>query len=649
MPGKESTPHLPVSLFQSYWQAAAIFVVVGFTCSLLVVWRPVLVTYLDNKAFDVLASSLKMHPPTNQVVIVDIDELSLAKTGKWPWPRIQIADLIQRLTVAHSSVIALDIIFPQSSNPLAARDDELTRAVTLSPSVAGFEFVFDTARNRATECVQIPKPLASSGALVPAQAAMLPEASAIICDSQTLESKVSAAGFLNAPRDRDGVIRKLPLLTVFRRAIYPSFALAAAKAGSQSSIAFADGNGLALQWGGEHIALSERGDMLLRYRGRSLPHYSAAHLLEGKVPAEAFDGKIVVVGSSASGLDEDSLETASDRASSGVEVQATAIDNMLAGDSFHRPRWAELVEIGGVFAMSGLIVWLAFRLRPPVAVAGAVVAFAAAWALSQTLLGVEAAFVSPVPALFAGSGAMAICAIRVVFAQGRMDVQSKQELVIANRFITGALRAMTAVRDVETGQHVVRIQGYLRSLCEIVSTWPRFRAYLTPQMIDLLVQLAPIHDIGKVGVPDYILRKPSALTGDEFEHMKAHVTLGKKILEEARQHSGINNEVFFQTATDIVYSHHERWDGTGYPLGLSGDDIPIPGRLLALADVYDALISKRHYKSEILHSAAVEAIRQGAGTHFDPEIVEGFLIVQEDWRRMAEYLRDEPGVAAAAQ
>jgi response regulator RpfG family c-di-GMP phosphodiesterase len=131
--------------------------------------------------------------------------------------------------------------------------------------------------------------------------------------------------------------------------------------------------------------------------------------------------------------------------------------------------------------------------------------------------------------------------------------------------------------------------------------------------------------------------------------MKAHVTLGKKILEEARQHSGINNEVFFQTATDIVYSHHERWDGTGYPLGLSGDDIPIPGRLLAVADVYDALISKRHYKPEILHVEAVEAIRQGAGAHFDPEIVEGFLIVQEDWRRMAEYLRDEPGVAAAAK
>jgi adenylate cyclase len=482
-----------------------------------------------------------------------------------------------------------------------------------------------------------------------AQSAMLPEASAIICDSPALESRVSAAGFLNALRDHDGAIRRVPLLTVFRRAIYPSFALAAARAGSQSSIAFAPGNGLALRWSGEHIALSDRGEMLLRYRGRSLPHYSAAHLLEGKVPDEAFNGKIVVIGSSASGLDEESLETASDRASSGVEVQATAIDNILAGDSFHHPRWAELAEVAGVLVMSGLMVWLAFRFSPPVAMAGAVAAFAAVWCLSQTLLGVEGAFVSPMPALFAGFGALALCAIRIVFAQGRIDVRSQHELVIANRFITGALRAMTAVRDVETGRHVVRIQGYLRSLCEVVSTWPRFSAYLTPQMIELLVQLAPIHDIGKVGVPDYILRKPSALTHDEFEHMKAHVTLGKKILEEARQHSGINNEVFFQTATDIVYSHHERWDGTGYPLGLSGDDIPIPGRLLAVADVYDALISKRHYKPEILHVEAVEAIRQGAGAHFDPEIVEGFLIVQEDWRRMAEYLRDEPGVAAAAK
>jgi adenylate cyclase len=614
-----------------------------------VIWRPVLVTYLDNKGFDLLASSLKMHPPTNQVVIVDIDELSVAKTGKWPWPRIQIADLIQRLSVSNASVIALDVILPQSPNSIPARDDALSKAVTLRPSVAGFEFVFDTARNRATECLQIPKPLASSAVLVSSQSAMLPEASAIICDSPALESKVSGAGFLNALRDRDSAVRRLAVLTVFRRAIYPSFALAAARAGLQSSIAFANGNSLALQWGEEHLALSDRGEMLLRYRGRSLPHYSAAHILESRVPAEAFAGKIVVIGSSASGLDEDSFETASDRASSRVEVQATAIDNIIAGDSFHHPGWAELVEIAGVLATSGLVVWLAFYFPAPVAVAGTIAAFVAAWVLSQALLGMEGAFVSPVPAFFAGAVAMTLCALRILFAQGQLNMQAQQELVIANRFITGALRAMTAVRDVETGQHVVRIQGYLRSLCEVVSTWPRFRAYLNPQMIELMVQLAPIHDIGKVGVPDYILRKPTSLTQDEFEHMKAHVTLGKKILEEARQHSGINNEVFFQTATDIVYSHHERWDGTGYPLGLSGDDIPIPGRLLAVADVYDALISKRHYKSEILHAEAVEAIRQAAGTHFDPEIVEGFLIVQEDWRRMAEYLRDEPGVSAAAQ
>jgi len=615
----------------SGWQYAATACAVFVACALLLLARPAAVSNLDNRGFDLLAATVKKHQPTNQVAIVDIDESSLAKLGPWPWPRNRIAQIIQRLTQSAASVIALDIVFPEASRAPAA-DQALAAALSQTRSVIGFDFVFDAARNRSTQCSQMPKPL-----VLALPGMHLPAASAIICDLPRLESQPAGTGFLNSVRDRDGITRRIPVLVTYRGAIYSSFALAAATAASRSP--------LLRQL---RIALSDNGRMLLRYRGpaRTMPHYSAARVLAGQVAPQTFAGKIVLIGVSVNGLEEN-LKTPLDPAFPGVEMQATAIDNLIAGDYFRHPDWASSLEIAGILVMSFLAAWLMFRLPARIGVCCVLAAMALVAASAEAVLALTGVLVSPVPPLFAALAALAACGVRIVLNRNRKG--SREQLAVANRFITGALGAMTAVRDVETGQHVVRIQGYLRSLCEVVSANPKFRAYLTRSMIDLLVQLAPIHDIGKVGVPDYILRKPGALSREEFEQMKSHVTLGKKILEEARRHSGLRDEIFFQTATDIVYSHHEWWDGSGYPLSLSGESIPVPGRLLAVADVYDALISKRSYKPELLHAQAVDQIRQGAGTHFDPEIVAGFLAVQDDWRRMAEAHRDEPGLAASAQ
>ncbi|MGH7489926.1 MAG: HD-GYP domain-containing protein, partial [bacterium] len=219
----------------------------------------------------------------------------------------------------------------------------------------------------------------------------------------------------------------------------------------------------------------------------------------------------------------------------------------------------------------------------------------------------------------------------------------------SRKFILTALTSSTAVRHSETGGRIFRIQRFVKLLCDALSSHPRFHRFLTPQTIDLLVQLAPIHDVGKVGVPDRILMKPGPLTPEEFQVIQRHVTYGWEVLEDAREKSGVRDEALFELARDIVYTHHERWDGSGYPRRLRGPAIPIPGRLLAVADVYDALVSKRVYKGSVPHSEAVRTTQAGRGTQFDPDIVDAFLAAEESWRLVSAGFSHQGTVAGSSQ
>src|SRR6185436_2042515 len=172
--------------------------------------------------------------------------------------------------------------------------------------------------------------------------------------------------------------------------------------------------------------------------------------------------------------------------------------------------------------------------------------------------------------------------------------------------------------------HARRTQQYARLLAEPLSSHPAFRDYLTKDRVDLLSRLAPLHDIGKVGVPDAVLNKPGKLTPEETVQMRRHPELGRDVILRAESRVGVRDDATLQLAKDIVYTHHERWDGKGYPRGLSGEQIPIPGRVMAVVDVYDALTSSRCYRAPMPHDRAVEVIVKGNGTHFDPAVVDAF-------------------------
>ena len=219
-------------------------------------------------------------------------------------------------------------------------------------------------------------------------------------------------------------------------------------------------------------------------------------------------------------------------------------------------------------------------------------------------------------------------------ARRTAEIQDLQDALVLS------MASLAETRDNETGNHLRRTQHYVKRLAEQLRHHPSFESLLDDRNIDLLFKSAPLHDIGKVGIPDHILLKPGPLDAQEFEVMKTHTTLGREAIESAEQSIG-RPVPFLRFAKEIALSHQEKWDGSGYPEGLQGDAIPLSARLMALADVYDALISRRVYKPAFTHEASVKIILEAGGRHFDPEVVAAFDVVKDDFRLIALRYADE--------
>ena len=220
------------------------------------------------------------------------------------------------------------------------------------------------------------------------------------------------------------------------------------------------------------------------------------------------------------------------------------------------------------------------------------------------------------------------------------EVQRRTQEVVAIQDVTiVAMASLAETRDNDTGGHIRRTQHYVRALAKKLQTHPRFASFLSDATIELLFKSAPLHDIGKVGIPDRILLKPGRFTPEEFEIMKTHAILGRDAIVAAEEHLNTPKS-FLQFAREIAYCHQEKWDGSGYPQGLAGEAIPVSARLMALADVYDALISQRVYKKGMPHEQAVDLIREGKGQHFDPDMVEAFLEITDEFQAIAAQFAD---------
>jgi putative two-component system response regulator len=230
---------------------------------------------------------------------------------------------------------------------------------------------------------------------------------------------------------------------------------------------------------------------------------------------------------------------------------------------------------------------------------------------------------------------------REIVLQSEQLVRSKQEVIASQGATITALCSLTEVRDNETGGHIRRTQHYVRVLAEQLRDHPRFRHELNDETIDMMFRSAPLHDVGKVAIPDAILLKQGKLTPAEWEIMKRHPTYGRDAIAQAERELGDQGGSFLRFAREIAHCHHEKWDGSGYPQGLAGDDIPVSARLMAAADVYDALMSRRAYKEAYSHECAMQMIQAERGRHFDPDVVDALQGLAETCRDIARRYCDD--------
>jgi adenylate cyclase len=608
--------------------------------AVLSLYRPSSLVSLEYSVYDRLLRSVAAPPPSDRIVIIDVDERSLAAVGQWPWRRDVIGDLITRLRDLGAAVVALDIVFaePDRLESGGVRPDAaLAESLRGGRVVLGYAMTFDGTQHASRGCVRHPVGVA----IVQPAEDLLGEpffhATGAVCNLESLSDAAGASGFLNAAPDPDGILRRVPMLVEYDGRVYPSLSLAAVEAatgGRASALRVSNVNNAALiltpRPGGSDraVPLDGKSNMLLRYRGakRTFQYYSAADVLAGRANPRTFANKIVFVGTTALGTRE-VVATPLDTLFAGVEVHATAADNLLQGDFLMRPEHRVALETQLVIGL-GLLASLFFlRFGLMWGLLWTVASGATLWGTSYVMLSTSGTFFSPLyPTMGLTSALAAMTTVGLLVERRRAD-KSVQENAASRRLMVQTLLSLTGIRDLETGKHSERTQKYTRVLAQQLSKHPAFQDYLTPERVELLASLAPLHDIGKVGVPDAVLNKPGALTPQELEEMRKHPSHGRAVIENAERAAGVRDDLTLAIAKDIVYTHHEWWDGTGYPQGLRGAQIPIPGRIMAVVDVYDAIRTRSLYKPPMSQDDAVKHILDGTGKHFDPAVVEAFVQV----------------------
>jgi adenylate cyclase len=598
--------------------------------AVLAIYRPSSIARLDDAAYDVVVRSAAARKPAGRVTIVDVDERSLAEVGQWPWRRDVMGRLIAALRDAGASVIAMDVIFAESDR-YDGGDDKLADVLRAGGVILGYGLTFDPGAPSKPRCVLHPLPIAVVRPPGDEHAEPFFRATGAVCNLPVLAQAAARSGFLNAAPDADGILRRVPLLAELDGKIYPSLALsavAAATGAGDPALRVTTVNASTLTLGDLAVPLDGRSNLLAGFRGkkRSFPYVSAVDVLSGAAGRDALDGRIVLVGTTALGTRE-VVATPLDTQFVGVEVQATTVDNLLQRDFVRRSAFDAsfeilLVVIGGA-VLTAVIAWWGVT-AGLVAAAGLIAAswWGAAWLLSSQRL-----FVSPLPPTIVLVTTLAVMTLARFMVERSRAAHATVEKTAAQGLMIQALLSLTEVRDAETGRHSRRTQQYARLLAEPLAAHPAFREYLTRERIDLLSRLAPLHDIGKVGVPDRVLNKPGRLTEEEALEMRRHPELGRDVILRAEARVGVRDDVSLQLAKDIVYTHHEKWDGTGYPQGLRGTDIPVAGRIMAVVDVYDAAHARSLYSPSLSHDDTVKLIERGRGTHFDPNVVDAFLRV----------------------
>jgi CHASE2 domain-containing sensor protein len=648
--------------------AAAVLIAAAIGAAGLLRLAPV--ARLDNAVLDGLMRATAIDKQARDTVVVDIDDVSLAAVGQWPWPRYRLAALVERIAAERPAAIALDILMPEADRASLAdvrqtfkRDFGIDVAITGVPdglldndgylghrmaeaSVVGARyFYFDHATREARPA----RPgVGIDGAL---HALQLDRAHGVLENVDAIASQTRTSGFVNMAVDGDSVLRRLPLLIDYRGVLHPSLALAATMRALDVSSArvVAGRDGASVVIGDHAVPVDRNGRALLRFDGAPAryPSVPAVEVLAGRHVPQDLHGKVVVIGSSAVGLGDRHV-TAMSPTFSGPQVQSVLVQNILDGRTLRAPEWGAVAALvlGLLLAAGQGGLFLAGRslLTLGAVTAGALLVLAAAAYIGFARSGLVLPVAAPV---LAASVVLAAAFATRYAMQQRHARRWRKQLENARQVTIESMSAVAETRDPETGAHIKRTQHYVRAIARRLRDTGAHADILTDEYIHLLFLSAPLHDIGKVGVPDHILLKPGPLTAEEWVIMRRHAEFGRRIILSTSRH--IEGDNFLSLAAEIAATHHEKWDGSGYPAGLKGDAIPLSGRIMAAADIYDALVNRRCYKEPFPHAQAMEMMRELRGTTFDPVVLDAFFAIEDEITRIAGNFRDEEGAPGATR
>lgn len=638
----------------------AVGLLMGVVAALVVMLAPESLQHFNRMTYDLMLRRLGEKPPNPNVLIVDVDEASLNRFGQWPWPRHLVARLLDIVRDGKPDAVGVDILFaePDRSSLISVNKNlkaEIGMELDISnlpPEIVDQDLALSRSLQRGSiylgvmfrfgEKFKIKEELPRSRLSITSISQKgegvepFPVADSVVTAIPQLAKSVDGLGFVNAVPDSDGVIRRLPLFIRYGGNLYPSLALTAylRSIHSETVVVHSDHQGLvSIKAGKAFVPVDKYGFVSLRFRGpsKTYTYISAAEVLDGKISQDIFNQKIVFVGSSAEGL-RDIHTTPFDRRFSGVEVHATMAGALLDHDFISIPTWNTGVQGVGalVAALLALIIVLRFSTWATGLTFFSFLLIIPAG--SSILLERYQVFISPVPTMVVFFISFTLLALVRFRSEELRVLHRERQLAAARDCAIVGWASLAETRDTETGNHIFRTQKYIQAMAQYLVDHENTAYRIQPEEVDLLFKSSPLHDVGKIGVPDSILLKQGPLTPAEFEEMKKHTVYGAEALAKAESASGITDDSsFLKTAREIALTHHERWDGTGYPNGLEGTNIPLSGRLMALADVYDALISDRVYKKGMSHEAAAKIIRNSRGTHFDPEIVAVFEILEDEF------------------
>ena len=668
----------------------------------LFVRHPSLITYLDQKLYDVMLQQCPS-PVSSKTVVVDIDDTSLEVLGQWPWPRQLLARLLARIASASPRAVGVDILLsepdrtapvhtlealsahPRAASPLKAlrealqaeeldHDLSLVRALGQGPFILADKFLPRRTTGMPPGILPLHTTILPHGVTPATITAPFPSWRGILSPLPPFLGAAAGSGFVNALADSDGIVRQTPFITAYKGKFYPSLALSTLMyALDTDKVILCTTGGIleSVSIKNYTVPVSPQGNLLLNFhkppqtdrdsdsapptttyekkldrhrpshkQARPLPTLSAAELLTSTTAAALLHDRIVFVGASASGLG-DHHHTPLNRFFYGVGIHATAVDNVLNRNTLSRPGWGPGVEWMLVLFTGLVSTLLLMYLSPWSCMLFMATTAVATWELSLLLLQKQQLYLSatyPLLTLFVTVSLLSIIRFRM---EEKIRLKRTRDMVTAQNLTLIGITSLAATRDKETGMHIRRTATFVKILARRLQRSPRFKERLDDHTIEVMYKSAPLHDIGKVGVPDAVLLKPGKLTQEEFKEIQKHTDLGWRAIDEAEKASGIDGDTsFLKVSKEICQSHHEKWDGSGYNHGLKGEEIPLSARIMAVADVYDALTSKRVYKASFDHTKAKNIIVEGRGSHFDPDVVDAFLKEQEQFQRIAVEMAD---------